>query len=64
MAEIVCYTRLVGGYKYMNCPHCDGVVEVDKPRKLSMPYCSDCGKIVLDATQVYCCWCGKRFEQY
>jgi hypothetical protein len=30
--------------------------------QMDMPYCGDCGKIVFDCQQKYCCWCGGKFE--
>lgn len=62
MAEIVHKERIVGGYEYKQCPTCKTEIEIRHPSEMHMPYCSDCGRIVLDAEQKYCCWCGMKFN--
>ena len=61
LATMILKKRITGGYKYVKC-ECGKEIEVSKPIELKMPYCSSCGKIVLDAAQIYCCWCGEKFE--
>lgn len=63
MAKIIYKNRSHGGYKYTSCPICNNTVEVDRPVQLEMPYCGDCGMIVLDCSQKFCCWCGAAFEK-
>lgn len=62
MAKIIDKKRLNGGYKYVKC-ECDKEIEIDKPMTLKLPYCSECNKIVFDANQNYCCWCGSYFTE-
>lgn len=63
MAEMIYKSRSLGGHRYKTCPNCHHEIETEHPIRLDMPYCGDCGKIVLDANQQYCCWCGERFEE-
>lgn len=54
--------RMAGSFKYHNCTRCGHEDVIEKPMEnIDMPYCSKCGKIVLDQQQVYCCWCGVKF---
>ena len=42
---------------------CGEIIEKGHPEyALEMPYCSYCGKIILDINQNYCCWCGQEIE--
>jgi len=61
--EIIHHKRQVGSYKYKDCESCNHSNEIEKPVMLEMPYCSICGKIVHDAAQNYCCYCGCEFER-
>ena len=63
MTTMVSKKRINGGYKYVQCPKCGEEIQTSKPIELNLPYCSSCGKIVLDAAQIYCCWCGEKFEE-
>ena len=67
MAKIKPINRLTGGYKYVTakCRYCrvESEIQIDKPVKLDLPYCSNCNKIVFDCTQNFCCWCGEEFEE-
>jgi len=63
MARIKMIKRLVHGDDEAICEKCNEVVEITKKHiELEMPYCGECGKIVLDLAQNYCCWCGESFE--
>lgn len=55
--------RHLGGYEYANCPDCNKSIPIAKPVEIDVPYCSDCGKCVLDAAHQYCGWCGVQFDQ-
>jgi hypothetical protein len=61
VAKIVYEKRVAGGYEYIKCPTCKTEIETRHPIELELPYCGDCGRMVLDAEQVYCCWCGQEF---
>lgn len=61
MAKMMHRDRITGGYEYMRCPKCHTEIEINHPIKVRMPYCSECGRIILDAEQRYCCWCGAKF---
>ena len=64
MAEIILKRRLAMGHNHIDCPHCGKVARPVSPGiYLDMPYCGECGKVVLDAGQKYCCWCGTKFEE-
>lgn len=63
MARIIYKERHIGGYKYTQCPRCNHEFEIEHPMEFKMPYCSTCGKIILDAAQNYCCWCGEKIEE-
>jgi hypothetical protein len=62
-AKMVYHKKVCGGYKYVDCPTCKSSIEISRSCELEMPYCGSCGKIVLDAAQKYCCWCGKAFNE-
>ncbi len=62
-AKIIPRKRTVGSYKYNECENCGHENAIEKPLRTDMPYCGYCGKIVLDAAQNYCCWCGSEFER-
>lgn len=61
MAKMVMRLRHVGGYRYVRCENCRHEMQTEKPIQLHMPYCGECGMIVLDLMQKYCCWCGSEF---
>lgn len=63
MAKIIYQNRSTGGYKYVSCPKCNEIIEVKHPLELEMPYCGNCGMVVLDSSQLYCCWCGDKFGE-
>ncbi len=63
MAEIILRSRSVGNDRYVQCPECRHDIQIEAQTRLDMPYCSSCGKIVLDANQRYCCWCGVCFGE-
>lgn len=50
--------RTIGGYKYINCPECEHEIRTEKPIRLDLPYCGECGKAIEDPNQNYCGWCG------
>jgi hypothetical protein len=62
VAKIIHRERHVGGYRYVNCPECKTEIQTEKPILLPMPYCGECGMIVFDAAQKFCCWCGCKFD--
>jgi NAD-dependent SIR2 family protein deacetylase len=62
MTKIIHSHRIYGDYKYSKCPACKTEIEVGHPVELNLPYCENCRGIVLDAAQLYCCWCGEPFE--
>lgn len=63
MAVINQIKRIVGNYRDDICPECKHKYQTGGQSEISMPYCGGCGKIVLDATQNFCCWCGCEFEE-
>lgn len=63
MAKIVFKDRQQGGYQYTCCPKCNEIIEIKHPLQLAMPYYGKCGMVVLDCSQLYCCWCGSKFEE-
>lgn len=60
-ADMVNRQRTVKGI-YISCTGCNTEMEIEKPVTVNVPYCGSCGKIVLDVTQKYCCWCGCKFD--
>jgi len=62
MAAIKMKNRLFGNYKYATCELCGHNMQIDKPIKTDLPYCSNCRTFLLDAGQKYCFCCGEKFE--
>ena len=60
MAQIVLKDRHIGSYEYSRCS-CGQETEIARPIQAKMPYCGECGKIVYDADQKFCGWCGAEF---
>jgi len=56
--------HICGGDKAF-CESCNKEVEITKGKfiELEMPYCNNCGKIIFDLNQNYCCWCGERLTE-
>ncbi|KJD43383.1 hypothetical protein QD47_23045 [Paenibacillus terrae] len=46
-------------HKCTNCGHVD---HTGGEATITLPYCGACGKVVLDITQKFCCWCGVEVE--
>lgn len=63
MDKIKQIKRIVDNYRDEKCPECNHEYQTGSQTELNMPYCGECGKIVLDATQIYCCWCGCEFNK-
>jgi hypothetical protein len=59
---IVFKPKVVGSYDRVICPHCGLDFQHGQRVEMPMPYCENCGKIVFDITQRFCCWCGSKFE--
>jgi hypothetical protein len=62
MAKIIYKQRWYGSYKYTTCQICKAEFKIEQPIRLSIPYCNNCNKIILDCAQTYCGWCGVRLE--
>jgi len=62
MAKFKMIKRYICGDEKAFCETCKKEIPITASNiELEMPYCSECGKIVLDCSQNYCCWCGEKF---
>jgi hypothetical protein len=60
--KIIYKPKIVGNYDRVVCPHCEKDFQHGTRTEMPMPYCGNCGKIVLDASQKFCGWCGCKFD--
>lgn len=63
MAKFKMIKRYINGESKAFCQQCKAKVPItNSVIRIEMPYCNNCGKIVFDLNQKYCCWCGEKFE--
>lgn len=60
---VVYHHRHLCGYEYITCPECKTEIQIAKPVEGDYPYCGGCGKVVLDAEQSFCGWCGNSLKE-
>lgn len=59
--DIIQIGRVVKKHACSDCGSENTFVFTSQER-VDMPYCGNCGKIVYDICQKYCCYCGIKFK--